>query len=111
MITEAQVDETNLEAVTQEIDGAALDVLGPLRMTKTLNDAAWAKLLSAVDRVAVMLKPEQVVPKKLVGTLWFIFTSMLTEADHSRDPRHREKIEMTAWDFAERLRRIFGPSF
>jgi hypothetical protein len=105
------VDENGVDAVAKEIDLVVLDVLGPLRTSKTVNDAAHARLEAAVDRLGVLLESESLVPKNVVGSLWFIFTSMLAEAEHARDPKQREKIERTAWDFAERLRRIFGPKF
>ena len=105
------MDENGVDAVAKEIDLVVLDVLGPLRTSKTVNEAAHARLGVAVDRLGVLLESESLVPKKVVGSLWFIFTSMLTEAEQARDPKQREKIEMTAWDFAERLRRIFGPKF
>ena len=98
-----------IENIINEIDSLLLDLLGPLRSSKTLNANAIARLTQSLDRLSPLLAEEQLVPKVLVGKLWFIFTSMLSEAEHAKDTR--EQIEIAAWDIQERLRRIFGPRF
>lgn len=47
-----------------------------------------------------------VIPRRLTGKLWFIFTQMLSEADHTRSP---EEILDSAWRYADQLQKLFGP--
>lgn len=100
---------TTIEEITAKIDALTLDLLGPLRMSKTINHGALAKLTEALDALGPLLEPETMISKSLAGKLWFIFTSMLSEAEHARS--NREQIEIVAWDIQERLRRLFEPRF
>jgi hypothetical protein len=98
-----------IDNITCEIDSLILDLMCPLRMSKTINQVAFTKLTQAMDRLQPLIDQETFVPKVLVGKLWFIFTSMLSEAEHAKDKR--EEIEILAWDIEERLRELFGPHF
>ena len=98
-----------IDSITNEIDSLLLDLLGPLRTSKTINQTAFTKVTQALDRLQPLIERETLVPKVLVGKLWFIFTSMLAEAEHAKDKR--EQIEIAAWDIQERLRRLFSPRF
>ena len=98
-----------INSITNEIDSLLLDFLGPLRTSKTINQSIFFKVTQAIDRLQPLIDRETLVPKVLVGKLWFIFTSMLSEAEHAKDKR--EQIEIAAWDIQERLRRLFGPQF
>ncbi|NOZ12426.1 MAG: hypothetical protein GXO69_02115 [Acidobacteria bacterium] len=98
-----------IEQITAEIDSLMLDLLGPLRASKTINQAAFTKLKEKMDNLLPLMETQQQVPKELVGKLWFIFTSMLSEAEHAKT--NREEIEILAWDIQERLRCLFGPKF
>jgi hypothetical protein len=48
------------------------------------------------------------VPRLLTGELLFVFTQMLSEADHTRSP---EEILTSAWTYQGYLEKIFGPFF
>ncbi len=48
------------------------------------------------------------IPRRLAGKLWFLFTQMLTEADHASSP---EEILRGAWSYQEQLEKLFGPWF
>jgi hypothetical protein len=98
-----------IEEIAAKVDGLTLDLLGPLRMSKTIDQGALAQLKEALDALGPLWASEEMVSKKLVGNLWFIFTSMLSEAEHARG--NREQIEIVAWDIQERLRRLFEPRF
>jgi len=45
-----------------------------------------------------------VISRRVTGKLWFIFTQMLSEADHTRAP---EEILRRAWNYAEQLEKLF----
>ena len=49
-----------------------------------------------------------VISRRITGKLWFIFTQMLSEADHTRSP---EEILRSAWNYAGQLEKLFGPSY
>jgi hypothetical protein len=73
---------TDLADIEARLDALTIPLLVPLRSTKTLDGTA-------------------------IGKAWFIFTSMLDEADHATAP---EPILDSAWQWQERLHRAFGPS-
>jgi hypothetical protein len=60
------------------------------------------------DGFADVLGSEEVVPRELVGKLWFIFTTLLSEAESAPAP---DAILDAAWEYSERLQKIFGPDF
>jgi hypothetical protein len=90
--------------LTKRFDDIVLQVLEPIHMRKQIDSAAMGELKKVLDELGEVLRHEEYVPRKLVGDLWFVFTSILGEADHSKDP---EPLRMAAWDIQERLRRIF----
>jgi hypothetical protein len=67
-------------------------------------------LLETADLIRAKINEDDLVPRRLTGTLWFIFTSILTEAEHAH--KHSpEPILDAAWNYEERLRKSFGPKF
>jgi hypothetical protein len=101
----------DLDELNEALGIVTVDLLGPLRMSKTLDRSALSRLTTIVRDIGKEVDEEPVVSKALVGRLWFVFTAMLAEAGHARDPAGRREIEAAAWDVAEQLRRIFGPKF
>jgi len=99
----------NFAQIVNEIDTLTLDLLVPLRSSKTINQKAISQLIIVIDNLSQLLESQAFVPKELVGKLWFIFTSMLSEAEHAKN--NKEEIEILAWDIQERLRHLFGPIF
>jgi hypothetical protein len=99
---------TDLAASEMRIDELTVPLLVPLRTSKTLDGAVMADLLAAGRDLVHALGGVEIVPKSLVGKAWFIFTAMLAEADHAREP---EPILDAAWHWAELLRKAFGPEF
>ena len=93
--------EARLDAVTTAL-------LPALRATKVILRDPFEELLNVARELASALDATSVVPKHLVGKLWFVFTAMLAEADHTRDPG---PILEAAWAYEGRLKRIFGPHF
>lgn len=93
--------EARLNVLTSEL-------LAPLRATKEVNTAALNGLLEVVDGLVEEIGKDAHVPRLLTGKLWFIFTQMLSEADHTRSP---DDILNSAWLYESRLEHIFGPTF
>jgi len=94
--------------LTKRFDDLVLQVLEPIHMRKEIDPSAMAELKKVLDELSKALGNEEFVPRKLVGDLWFVFTSILGEADHARNP---QPIRLAAWDIQEQLRRIFGPKW
>lgn len=97
-----------LDDIEARLDALTTRLLVPLRTDKVLDGTVMADLLRVGDELRTALDGQDVAPKRLVGKCWFIFTAMLTEADHARA---REPILDAAWEWAERLRLTFGPNF
>ncbi len=100
------VKNDQLMAAKMRFDNVVINVLGPLRSRKEIDMEAMGELKDILNELRLILGNEEHVPRALVGELWFLFTSMLSEADHAKEP---DAILNEAWDIAERLRRIFGP--
>lgn len=90
------------------LDNAVVELLVPLRMKKEIGGASLENMSRVLDDISVYLANENLVPKELVGELWFVFTSMLSEAEHAQFP---DPIIDAAWFIGEKLRVIFGPHF
>ena len=98
-----------LSQLVSKLDRLILEVLVPLRSSKTIDSAVFQRLESALSELGDALHDEELVPKALAGNLLFLFTTMLTEAEHAKEGR--QAIETAAWAIEESLRRIFGPHF
>ncbi len=97
-----------INEISIELDSLVTELLVPLRASKTLNMEALNKLNILLDELADLLSGAEMVPRKLTGSLWMIFTSMLTEAEYAKN---RDEIEIQAWGVQDKLRKIFGPVF
>jgi hypothetical protein len=102
------VNTQKINEIADVIDALALEILGPLRSSKTINKVALQKLDAFIEELAPLLKDQESVPRVLTGHLWFIFTSMLTEAEYAKN---RHEIDMVAWGLQDKLRKIYGPLF
>jgi hypothetical protein len=100
--------DISLNEITSQIDTLTLKLLGPLRSSKRIDQNVFRQLLSLIDVLNPLLKEQDEVPRVLTGNLWFIFTSILTEAEYAKN---RNDLDMAAWELQEKLRRIYGPRF
>jgi hypothetical protein len=101
--------DDQIQQLTQTVDRLGFEIMMPLRTSKQINHTAMNELEKATAQIAELLKDKEEVSKELVGRLYFIFTSMLAEALHAR--QNREEIELIAWNYVEKLEKIFGPHF
>jgi hypothetical protein len=97
-----------LDEFESRLDALTTEMLLPLRVSKSVQSDATNELYALADELAVALKDEELVPRRLTGKLWFVFTQMLAEADHTRMP---DDILMSAWGYQDRLVNIFGPTY
>lgn len=102
------MNDVDLMMLRERFDDVVLRVLEPVHMRKSIDEQAIAELRSVLDELRAVLGDREQVPREFVGHLWFVFTSMLGEADHAKNPT---PILDAAWDIQERLRRIFGPTW
>jgi hypothetical protein len=89
----------NLAEIEARLDDVMQPLLVPLRVSKTLDPAAMEDLLGIGRDLAEVAPTVAAIPRSLVGKSWFVFTSMLAEADHTTAP---EPI-LNAWQWAELL--------
>lgn len=99
---------TDLPALETRLDQATTALLPELRATKRVNAAAMIEVLEVADALEGVLSDQETVSRSLAGKLWFVFTAMLNEAEHAAAP---DPILDAAWNYQDRLRKIFGPSF
>lgn len=99
---------SRIEEIEARLNTLTMDLLLPLRAAKEVNSAALNGLFEVVDELVEEIGEDANVPRLLTGKLWFIFTQMLSEADHTRSP---EGILDSAWRYESRLEHIFGPIF
>jgi len=97
-----------IREIEERLDTLTMDILLPLRASKEVDSETINKLYGLVDDLAVELGESADISRRLAGKLWFIFTQMLSEADHTRSP---DDILMSAWSYQDRLEKIFGPTF
>jgi hypothetical protein len=101
--TVSQIDE--LEA---RLDTLTVALLVPMRTSKHVDPQILDNLNNLVKDLISEIGDAPVIPRRLAGKLWFIFTQMITEADHARSP---EEISRSAWSYQEQLEKLFGPWF
>ena len=96
-----------ISGLEERLDSAMTELLPALRATKVLNSTAMLDLLEVADGFGTLFRDAVVVPRALVGKLWFVFTAMLTRPSTASPTA----ILDAAWDYQDRLKKIFGPSF
>jgi len=99
---------TRVPDLEAHLDTLTTDLLLPLRATKRVDSKTMNELYGLVDDLVAELGDSAEISRRLAGKLWFIFTQMLSEADHTRSP---DDILMSAWSYKSRLDRVFGPDF
>lgn len=88
----------------EELDLLTTRILVPLRGDKTLDSVSLEALRDLVRTGQRGGLFDDQISVRLAGKLWAVFTAMLAEADHARDP---EPILTEAWRYQEALRRAF----
>jgi hypothetical protein len=97
----SQIDE-----LENRLDTLTTAILMPLRASKHVDQQAVAHLLQLVDDLISEVGDAPMIARRLAGKLWFVFTQMLSEADHTRSP---EEILHSAWRNQDQLQKLFGP--
>jgi len=79
-----------------------------MRAAKYVDREAFAQLNDIVAAVERELGDAELIPRRLTGKLWFVFTQTLAEADHARSPG---EILRYAWSYQDKLQDLYGPWF
>lgn len=69
--------------IEEIINKLTVDLLVPIRTSKTVNKLAFDKLYLLLDELKSLIKGEVLISRKLAGLLFFIYTSITAEAEHS----------------------------
>ena len=99
---------TDLTQLAERLDALVVPLLTTARQKKELDQTAMSEVRKVIADIADATKQQSDTPKKLVGSLYFIVFSLLSEADHAKNP---EPLSTAAWTLQEDLRRVFGPRF
>ena len=102
------MEDDRLIELEGQLDNLTTRILPPMRATKYVDIEAFGHLNELVGALAGVLADAELVPRRLTGKLWFVFTQALSEADHTRSP---EEILHYAWNYQDKLEQLFGPWF
>ncbi len=72
-----------MKKIEESIDVLTLDLLVPLRTSKSINRVAFDELYTLFDELKILLKGEKSIDRKLPGLMFFIYTSVAAEAEHA----------------------------
>ncbi len=100
--------DDHLIALEGQLDALTTRILPAMRASKYVDREAFAQLNEFIAALARELADAELVPRRLTGKLWFVFTQALAEADHTRSP---EEILRYAWEYEDKLQDLFGPRF
>ncbi|GEM_PF-4424540 len=98
----------DLTCLETELDAVVTPLLIAARINKEVDANALEKMRQIIAKISTVCEGRDEVPKKLVGSLYFVVFSLLAEADHARDP---ENLSLAAWTIQEDLRKVFRPKF
>lgn len=69
--------------IEESINKLIVDLLVPIRTSKTINKAAFDKLYLLLEEVKMLVKGEVVINRRIAGLLFFIYTTVSAEAEHA----------------------------
>lgn len=69
--------------IQQEVNELMTDLLVPLRNEKRVNKQAFSKLYIYLDELVQLTKGEVYINRNLAGLLFFIYTTVCVEAEHT----------------------------
>lgn len=72
-----------IKEIEEGINELVIDLLVPIRTSKAVNKEAFDKLYLLLNEVKALVKGEELISRSLVGLLFFIYTTVSAEAEHS----------------------------
>ncbi len=97
---------SQIDDIEARLDTLTTTILVPLRASKHIDHQALSRLNDLVEDLIAQIGDAPTISRRLTGKLWFIFTQMLAEADHTHAP---DEILRSAWNYQDQLEKLFGP--
>lgn len=102
------MQDNRLKELEDQLDNLTIQILPAMRATKYVDRDAFDQLNELVAELARELAGAELVPRRLTGKLWLVFTEALTQAEHTRAP---EEILEHAWSYQDKLEELFLARF
>lgn len=77
------MNEKRVLEIESEINSILLEILEPIRMSKTVNMEVFSRFYELLEELKEILSCKEVIPRKLAGLLFFIYKTMVAESEHS----------------------------
>ena len=72
-----------IEEITKLINDLTTDLLVPIRTSKLVNKQAFSEFYKLLDEVIKLVKEKELINRNLAGLLFFIYTTISAEAEHT----------------------------
>ncbi|MCG8540989.1 MAG: hypothetical protein MJA82_13770 [Clostridia bacterium] len=69
--------------IQENINELTVDLLVPIRTSKTINKEKFEKLYLLLDELKELVAGQELINRKLAGLLFFIYTTISAESQHS----------------------------
>ncbi|NMO94325.1 hypothetical protein [Paenibacillus lemnae] len=69
--------------IEEAINKLTIELLVPLRTSKKVNKEAFDKLYALLEELKELVKGEVLIRRKLAGLLFFIYSSISAEGEHT----------------------------
>jgi len=95
-----------LSDIERRLSEVVRTTVRPLQVTKVLVPSRVEDLMAIGRELGQAGSRASLIPRSLVGTSLFVFTTMLTAAEYAEEP---EPILDAAWQWEALLREAYGP--
>lgn len=99
--------EKEMDNILTEIDNIVQKLLVPVRTEKKVDREAFDLFYNYLDDILELVKGKEMIPRKITGILFFIYTSLLGEIQ-SKD--YRDPVLMEVAKLEEYLSNIYWDS-
>lgn len=99
--------EKEMDIILTEIDNIVQRLLVPVRTEKKVDREAFDLFYNYLDDILVLIKGKEMIPRKITGILFFIYTSLLGEIQNKD---YRDPVLMEVAKLEEYLSKIYWDS-
>lgn len=91
--------EKEMGIILSEIDNIVLKLLVPVRTEKKVDRETFDLLYNYLDRILELIKGKEMIPRRITGILFFIYTSLSGEVQNNdyRDPVFMEVAKLEGY--------------
>lgn len=86
--------EQRMIEIEEEISLLTKEILVALRPRKIIKEDSFLQLYKLLEELKYLIAGKEFIRRKLAGLLFFLFKSLISEANHTSDP---ELILNEAW--------------